>query len=88
MIKDGLCAWYADVNFKTGGVNATLDDLRIWYALHRAAEKWDESAYQTAALGIMRSLQQHCINAQGYPVDYVDLNDYSQAQTTSRPYHS
>ena len=86
MIKDGLCAWYTDVNFKTGGVNATLDDLRIWYALYRAAEKWDDSAYRNAALNIMRSIQQHCINAQGYPVDYVDLNDFSQAQTTSLCY--
>ena len=85
MIIDGLCAWYTDVNFKTGGVNATLDDLRIWYALHRAADKWGGN-YGNEALNIMRSIQQYCINSQGYLVDYVELTDHSQASTLSLCY--
>ena len=85
MLVDGLCAWYTDADLKTGSVNATLDDLRIWYALHRAAGKWDGD-YGSDALNIMRSIQQYCVNPQGCLVDYVELNDHSQAQPLSLCY--
>ena len=81
---DGLTAWYAG---KTGkaGVNALLDDLRLWRALDGASRQWDAS-YGQYAREIMEAISKKCVNSEGKFVDFVELSSGRQASTATLCY--
>lgn len=55
MMKNGLTAWYVSGQ-EMAGVNAALDDLRIWYALREAKQKWGGEAYALQAEEMAQAL--------------------------------
>lgn len=59
MEKKGLAAWYITKDGKTAGVNATLDDLRIWAALSAADSAW--GGYSQAADTVRSSIFLNCV---------------------------
>ena len=85
MIDDGLAAWYVN-DRKRAPVNATLDDLRLWYACHQGARKWGDDVYAAQAKETAKALLDKCVNDQGGLVDYSAMNGESQAQTISLCY--
>lgn len=85
MLESGLAVWYVGEG-KAGGVNASLDDLRIIQALRGAAEKWGEAPYAALAEEMGRALLNRCVNAQGSLVDWAELDGPGQAHTISLCY--
>ena len=85
MIKDGLPAWYVTADGEKASVNALTDDLRIWYALTQAAEKWNGD-YGSEADRLKEAIGQKCINeSMGY-ADYTDFASWKQAGSISLCY--
>ena len=81
---DGLTAWYAGKAGKAG-VNALLDDLRLWSALDGAARQWDASYGQYAG-EISEAISKKCVNSEEKFVDYVELSTGRQAATATLCY--
>ena len=85
MIQNGLTAWYVGEK-GAGGVNAALDDLRIWQTLRWAAEKWGKEEYARQAEETAQALLARCVNAQSGLVDWAQLDAEGQAHTISLCY--
>ena len=80
---DGLTAWYAGKAGKAG-VNALLDDLRLWRALEGAARQWDAS-YGRYAGEISEAISKKCVSSEKF-VDYVEFSTGRQAATATLCY--
>ena len=85
MMNGGLPAWYVTAGGEAASVNALTDDLRIWYALAQAAEKWGGS-YGAEADLLKETIRQKCVNESAGYVDYTDLTSGEQAGTISLCY--
>lgn len=60
LMQSGLVAWRS-VEGKPADSNATVDDLRIALALHRAAARFHETAYRTAESRLGTALLSYCV---------------------------
>ena len=85
LIKNGLAVWYISEKGDPAGVNALIDDIRIWYALDRA-EKRGMGSYAADADGILSAVKRLCLDKKGRLVDFVDLTDGSRADSISLQY--
>jgi hypothetical protein len=85
MDESGLISWYTAENGKRGSVNAVLDDLRILAALNRASLLWD-GAWKEEADAMREAFASKCLNKDGIPVDFVEFETGSQANTVSLSY--
>lgn len=83
MEKDGLAAWYVTQDGKAAGVNAVLDDLRIWSALFDADALWGGTA--AAADGICESVYQNCVE-NSCLVDFYEFDSGKKSNTLSLCY--
>ena len=80
MIRNGLPAWYVTEAGSTATVNALMDDLRIWYALRQAGEKWG-GTYGEEAEQLRNAIREQCLNEEDGYVDYTDLTTGARAGT-------
>ena len=80
--ETGLISWYTAENGKRGSVNAALDDLRILTALCEASVLWD-GAFKEEADAMREAFASRCLNKDGLPVDFVEFETGSQANTVS-----
>ena len=85
MMTEGLPAWYVTADGKKASVNALTDDLRIWYALTQAAEKWNGD-YGSEADRLKEAIGQKCIHESGGYADYTDFTSGKQAGSISLCY--
>ena len=85
MIRNGLPAWYVTEEGETAAVNALTDDLRIWYALRRAGEKWN-GEYEEEAEQLRGAIRDQCLNGENGYVDYTDLTTGTRAGTIALCY--
>lgn len=85
LLKNGIAAWYVGTDGKAANVNALLDDLRIWYALYQAGQKWDES-YAEDASAMLNAIKELCLDKKGRLVDFTDLSNGSRADTIALQY--
>lgn len=85
MLKNSLAVWYVGEG-KVGDVNASLDDLRILWALRGAAEKWGGASYAPLAEEMEKALLDRCVNSQSCLVDWAQTESEGQAHTISLCY--
>ncbi len=85
LMPDGLPAWYVTENGETASTNALIDDLRIWYALSLAADRWGAN-YGEEAERLKENIRKAGINRDGAYVDYTDLKTGGQAGSISLCY--
>ena len=85
MIRNGLPAWYVTEAGSTATVNALTDDLRIWYALRQAGEKWG-GTYGEEAEQLRNAIRDQCLNEEDGYVDYTDLTTGARAGTIALCY--
>ncbi|MBR6029721.1 MAG: redoxin family protein [Clostridia bacterium] len=81
---DGLLAWYCSAE-GPAAVNATLDDLRVWDALHAASARWPGD-YAAWADEMADAICSRCVNTSGGLVDWVELTGGGRAETISLSY--
>lgn len=86
LLKSGIAAWYVGADGKAANVNALLDDLRIWYALYQAGQKWDGSSYSEDASAMLKAMRELCLDKKGRLVDFTDLTNGSRADTIALQY--
>lgn len=85
MMVHGLSAWYTGSAGKAP-VNATLDDLRLWYAFHLAGEKWGDDVFALQAAETGEAILSRCVGPEGGLTDYASLEGSGQARTISLCY--
>lgn len=85
LLKNGIAAWYVSADGVSADVNALLDDLRIWFALYQAGQKWD-GLYQEDASAMLAAVENLCLDKKGRLVDFTDLNKGDKADTISLQY--
>lgn len=85
LLLGGLSAWYVTERGEKAPANATLDDLRIWYALHQAAQRWN-GAYAQQAEVLLSAIGSLCLDSRGELLDFVELASGKKAQTISLCY--
>lgn len=85
LLKNGIAAWYVGADGKAANVNALLDDLRIWYALYQAEQKWD-GIYSEDASAMLKAMRELCLDKKGRLVDFTDLSNGSRADTIALQY--
>lgn len=85
MLSNGLAAWYTDAEGRKAGVNALLDDLRIWDALRRAAAKWG-GGYAEQADAMRDALLRYCLDSQGRFVSFTEMETGRRADSISLCY--
>ena len=84
LLVNGIPAWYAGEK-GPAGVNALLDDLRIWSALDEAGRRWD-ARYTASAKTLLDALSSSCVNKNGQLVDFVEFESGRQAATLTLCY--
>ncbi len=85
LLKNGIASWYVGADGKTANVNALLDDLRIWYALYQAGQKWD-GIYSEDASAMLKAIKELCLDKKSRLVDFTDLTNGKRADTISLQY--
>lgn len=92
MLQNHLPVWYVGLDGEKAGADALLDDLRIYVALHDAAEKWKEdfpsqaSELQSQASDLADTISVRLVDQKDRLVDYCDLTNGEQATTISLCY--
>lgn len=86
LMTQGLTAWYAREDGEKADANALLDDLRLWYALRQAGERWGDEAYRRQADALRESLKTACRNSEGHWVDFIVFSSGKQAETIALCY--
>lgn len=72
MMQSGLPCWYVDSAGKKASSDALLDDMRIWYCLHRAA-KIRGGAYAEDASALLSAMHRLCDSESGELYSAVDF---------------
>lgn len=85
LIKNGLAAWYISEKGDPAGVNALIDDIRIWYTLDQA-EKRGLGSYADDAAEILSAVKKRCLDKKGRLTDFVNLSDGKRADSISLQY--
>ncbi len=82
MMTGGLAAWYTEAKGGKAGVNATIDDLRIWDALRKAGALWGE-AYEAAAAETREAIKGRCLDVNGRIVNFTEFESGRRADSVS-----
>lgn len=85
LVKNGIAAWYVSSEGITAAVNALLDDLRIYYALTLAGQKWN-GVYLEEASAMRSAIKDLCLDKKGRLVDFTDLTSGERSDTISLQY--
>jgi thiol-disulfide isomerase/thioredoxin len=83
MEKNGLAAWYFTKDGKAAGVNATLDDLRIWSSLADADDTW--GGYAQAADAVCGAIDRDCVR-NDHLVNFYEFSSGKKSNTLSLCY--